>query len=355
MVISFNDTGLNVTYIQVKTSKYKTPWIENPDDQKCDKNDRAAEAKNQLFRDIIRKSELFPEEAFQGKIVFHALAAFPLMENFDGIPTKDKNFIITKEDLSDQKKLLQKLQLRKSKNPITDEQKRLYLKVFSRYVSLFSTIPMKNPAESLAQGIKTLDHGIKSMDTVLISQIEGVEENENTFLEKSLKDKLLEDEITQKVQDAIKNAKYRKKFQLEYPGIPIYMLSSLKDDHKHLFELESPADYDEQITKDIITALDAKKIDKENFKKKYPNIILEKISRMPKDCKSEHLLKEKSGSTYPVFGRANILTTLKHFDRRLNHQGIRPIIEELEKEKIVFFDRSQDDNFSLFPVNKENE
>ena len=76
---------------------------------------------------------------------------------------------------------------------------------------------------------------------------------------------------------------------------------------------------------------------------------------MPKDSKSEHLLKEKSGSpSYPVFGRANILTTLKHFDRKLNHQGIKPIIEELEKEKIIFFDRSQDDNFSLFPVNKEN-
>ena len=95
MVISYNDTGLNVTYIQVKTSKYKTPWIENPNDQKFDKNDRAAEAKNQLFRDIIRKSELFPEEAFQGKIVFNALAAFPLMENFDGIPTKDKNFFFS--------------------------------------------------------------------------------------------------------------------------------------------------------------------------------------------------------------------------------------------------------------------
>ena len=97
MVISFNDTGLNVTYIQVKTSKYKYPWIENPEDQKYDKNDRAAEARNQLFRDIIRKSELFPEEAFEGKITFNVLVAFPLMENYDGIPTKDKSFIIDVE------------------------------------------------------------------------------------------------------------------------------------------------------------------------------------------------------------------------------------------------------------------
>ena len=101
MVISFNETGLNVTYIQVKTSKYKYPWIENPEDQKYDKNDRAAEAKNQLFRDIIRKSELFPEEAFRGKIAFNVLIAFPLMENYDGIPTKDKSFILTKADFSD--------------------------------------------------------------------------------------------------------------------------------------------------------------------------------------------------------------------------------------------------------------
>ena len=53
MVISFSENGINVTYIQVKTSKYKIPWIENLDDQKYDKNDRAAEARNQLFRDII--------------------------------------------------------------------------------------------------------------------------------------------------------------------------------------------------------------------------------------------------------------------------------------------------------------
>ena len=133
------------------------------------------------------------------------------------------------------------------------------------------------------------------------------------------------------------------------------MLSSLKDDHRYLFELESHIDYDDDVKKDILSALDGKKPEKDNFKKKYPKIPVDKISKMPKDSQSDHQLKVKSGLPFPVFGRHNIITTLKHLDEKVNHQGIDPILKELKKEKIVFFDIHEGyDRYAAIDITRAN-
>ena len=152
-----------------------------------------------------------------------------------------------------------------------------------------STIPNKLMADLIPQTEKGLNLSIAATDTALRSQIENIDPVADV-LDNSLKDKLLEDETTQNILEALANKGYQKKFKDQYPGI------------------------------NLIEIANAKK------QSKYP-------------------LQTKKGSV-PFFGINGINKILDHFDDSLQHQGIDTLVSKLGKEKIEFHIKDPDGNFT---------
>ena len=90
-----NGDKIIITFFECQISKYKIPWIENPDDQ-LPQNMNISKAKDQLLRDNLRFSELFQDIEFLDKIIFNNCIVNPRMEQKEN--TKIYN-ILCKDDL----------------------------------------------------------------------------------------------------------------------------------------------------------------------------------------------------------------------------------------------------------------
>ena len=273
-----------ITFIEVKMNEYQIPWEENPEDQ----NDSLfPEAKLQLKKDVIRFLELFPDVKLSGKLDILCFAAFPNLETDEKI-TKDRSLILIKPDFENTEILSNKLHFC-SVADVNEEVKKLYTFIFGRFIGPMSTIPNKSASTMISVSNEALNLSTASTNTAMKSLIENIDPVDDT-IDRTLKEKLLDDQTTQNILQALASKKYQKKFAEQYPGINLPDLGISKKQSK------------------------------------YP-------------------LQSKKGNTFPIFGVDAIKKVLDHFDENLYHQGKEEIMTKLDKEKIDFYGKDSNGNY----------
>ena len=178
----------------MKTSEYKCPWEPRADDQEVSKENRSA-AKEQLGmisntykssnfkdfsshlplhlcslvwnchseRDVLRFSEIVPDEKLSDNVEITTAIAFPLHKCTPECPENHKE-IITSDDTDED--ILRKigLPISSTTEETNTNTERLYRVILGRYLHGLLSVPLVRPPDALMEAIKKLEQDSMDME-----------------------------------------------------------------------------------------------------------------------------------------------------------------------------------------------
>ena len=271
LVITPGPTHLVVTPVQVKTEADVFPWDYNTESPGV-KSTGAQTAVHQLQRDLVRIMELIPDVRLLDVVDINLRVAFPLAQRSHDFSDLTKADLMPGKEVS----LLEKLGITVPEHSFEtpDYVSKAFKTLATRYLAEHSTVPCKNSGETFAYGVSTLEMDIRTTESVLKSQLSEVPEVPDIY-ERNEGDMIRQDELMKNIKEAIENKNYRKKFQKENPKIN---LESLK----------------------------------------------------VKSTKSPPFLINSQSGKHPIYGRKLVIDIIDIFDKKCNHQGKKPILEEMK-------------------------
>ena len=276
---------------QVKTSQYRKPWDENPEDQKIERK-VFSKAVDQLQRDILRFTELLPELNLEEKIHFKFFAAFPYAENKGETKESSGCGVLSREDFESVEKLNEKLKLQRTKR-INKNKKELAISILGRYLGLHSVIPLKNKKEAFNEETKfSRNYSAKVEAAICLlptdKKREEIKNDEDESIIQNLRSKMSGVENVKKIFEAIEKPRYQNKIIDQYIDMPV--------DHEKKFD----------------------------------------IAKTDADC--IYPWKRKTSSNPIILGREQMKLVIDYHDTKLDHQGSDKILDRLRDKKIEIFD-----------------
>ena len=223
--------------------------------------------------------EITQDVKMTNNINFKQKVAFPL-----AMKSQDK-LILIQEDFqkANQQTILQKLGITSQKLFVPTSVREDFEKVVARYIGLHAQVPCKTEREALIHGMTGIESASKTMESVIKSQLENLSVDDSCFANVNMKKTIASDKFMNKIQDALSDAQYRKKFEKDHPRIP----------------------------------LDSLKLEKAN---------------------SKHLLTTKSGTgEHPIFGES-VEKVIVDVDQLVSHQGCEDVMKYLKEMNITCFD-----------------
>ena len=278
----------------MKTSEYRKPWEENQEEQKINPKS-SSRAKNQLHRDILRFAELLPDCSLAGRVHFRFFAAFPLAE--EETPAERNGCgILSRPDFESSEKLNQKLLLQETKGNCAGT---LFKASIGRYLGLHSVISLKTNIEAFKEEEKSTENNVAKVEAAILHSPTKEEYKKFTAdfatAFSPLRVKLSEVKELQTIFDAVENSKFRNdSFKKQFVNYPV-------DENGELDIEETP-----------------------------------KCSPFP--------FRRKSSKKPILIGKKQIEIAIKHFDAKLEHQGLDKISEKLDNESVELFDLMEDEN-----------
>ena len=270
---------ISTSYSQVKTNEANTPWDPKPEDQKVG-GKLFKDGVEQLERDVLRFLELTPDIPM-ASVMISTNIAFPLAtESSDRALTKevfkDGNASLLLEGLGVPMEVLQHPQRRIA--TLTAAHEKTFEEVVCRYLGAHSQVLGKIP---LDHGVKALELAVKGTESGFQAQ-SSIPEIPEAGEAMPVRKAIAEDALMKDIRSAVAfQAQHGNKSHFKNPKIPL---------------------------KDL-------KVDKERF------------------------LKQTSTKTFPLFGYSVITAVLRAVDEEIAHQGAQAILDFLNRQNYVFYDK----------------